>query len=329
MICLLSIYMIPVMSQPVVEAVFFDSYVSPGDNDFVNRFTGGLGMSQLTTSGITGGCLTLPNTVSWGNDNAIYCSKYIDSVSYTTNTRVAFKYDTTQSNGTNFDRAVSLFLRPSADFNHDVIASITYDQKIQIVSYSAVNNPVSVNLQHNHWYDFILITSCLAPAPVYQLSAATQLNDLGLSGTFPPIPAGNSSITFNDSLLYVDSAIQVSFTGTQWGGAKFIDNFRFQGVKSADSCNTSTHVQVIDQMDIEILIQGHTIAITHALPTRAYEVIDLSGRVVLSGEAPPGGTLCELDGLRNGIYILRISGSATVGNNTTMVRKFILTDHVN
>ena len=137
-------------SQTVMEYVSFDNYISSSDNDFVNNFTVGTGLNQITTNGITGGCLTTPNTISWGNDNAFYCSKYENAAQNITTTRISFKYDNTQLNAVNYDRAVSIFLRPSVDFNHYVIASITHDSKLQIVSYSWANNLPVVNLQHNH-----------------------------------------------------------------------------------------------------------------------------------------------------------------------------------
>ena len=65
-----------VSSQPVSESVLFDNYVSTADNDFVNRFDNGTGLNQIQTNGITGGCLETPQTISWGNDNAIYCTRY-------------------------------------------------------------------------------------------------------------------------------------------------------------------------------------------------------------------------------------------------------------
>src|SRR5262245_49774476 len=85
-------------SQIVTEDILFDNYISATNNDFANHFTGGLGLAQITTSGITGGCLTTPNTISWGNDNAIYCSKYIGALSYYARTSISFKYDSTQIN---------------------------------------------------------------------------------------------------------------------------------------------------------------------------------------------------------------------------------------
>src|SRR5688572_1175840 len=235
-IALLAINAIPCYSQTVIEYVSFDTYVSPTDNDFVNNFNNGTGLIQITTNGITGGCLTTPLTVGWGNDNAIYCSKYLNALNISV-TRLSFKYDTTQINPVNYDRSVSIFLRPSADFNHYVIASITHDSKIQIISYSMTNNMPVINLLHNHWYEFILTTDIVTASPNWIMNAYAQVNDLGLTGQTPPIPNGSSTISFSDSIFTIDPAVEVSFTATQWGGAKYVDNFRFQGMKSLDSCD--------------------------------------------------------------------------------------------
>jgi hypothetical protein len=162
-------------SQIVTENVLFDNYISSANNDFVNYFTGGSGLSQITANGITGGCLTTPLTVNWGNDNAIYCSKYIAADSAYTNTRLSFKYDTSQINNINFDRAASIFLRPSRDFNHYVIASVNNNKRLQIISYSWTNTPPLLNLQHNHWYEFLLNTAFVVDSPVYQVNVSAQV----------------------------------------------------------------------------------------------------------------------------------------------------------
>src|SRR6188768_210684 len=113
-LCILLLFLagLPAHSQSVVEYISFDYFVTTADNDFVNNFSNGPGFNQITTNGITGGCLTTPVTESWGNDNAIYCSKYLDSANYVSNTYISFKYDSTQLNAANFDRTVTIYLRP-------------------------------------------------------------------------------------------------------------------------------------------------------------------------------------------------------------------------
>ncbi len=307
------------ISQPVTENVMFDNYVSPSDNDLVNNFSGNILLTPTTTNGITGGCLATPTTESWGNNNAIYCSKYINSAAYSSSTRISFKYDTTQLNSINFDRAVSIFLRPNADFNHYIIASITPDKKIQVVSYFAANNPVSVNLLHNPWYEFILNTSFTTPAPTYQVATDAQLNDLGLTGLTPPIPAGNTSLSFTDSLLYVDTAVQVSFSGTSWGGAKYIDNFRFEGFKSADSCNAPTGIPAVIDTGVEVFVSGNTIECTSSHDKLMLHVYSISGQLLFSKEIRKGHSSIPIVELANGIYLLKISGSSSTLNITKKI----------
>src|SRR5215213_10709680 len=91
---ILAFHLFPAKGQIVIEQVDFNNYISPTDNDFVNRFNNGAGLAQITTNGITGGCLTVPATMNWGNDNAVYCSKYIANLGSYCKTNIAFKYDT-------------------------------------------------------------------------------------------------------------------------------------------------------------------------------------------------------------------------------------------
>ena len=306
-------------AQTVTEIINFNNYVSPSDNDLINNFSGGLGLLPLATNGITGGCVSTPNTVGWGNDNAIYCSKYLDSTNNISNTRISFKYDTTQLNTVNYDRAVSLFLRPAADFNHYVIASINYDKKIQIVTYSVANNPYLVNMEHNHWYEFILNVTCVSPASVHQIGAWAQLNDLGLTGLDPPVSLGNSSISFYDSLLYVDTAVQVSFTGTLWGGAKYIDNFQFQGVKSADSCNATTGVATVEAENIFINYYNNTIYLNQEVADLNVDVFSVSGQKMFSKIVAKGESSFSVASLVPGIYLVRVSGNGVNSNKKIVV----------
>ncbi|HMT27874.1 MAG TPA: hypothetical protein PKD91_01210 [Bacteroidia bacterium] len=305
-------------SQPVTENILFDNFISTTDNDLENYFSGNTLLTQITTNGITGGCLTTPTTESWGNNNAVYCSKYIDSTSYSNSTRISFKYDSTQLNSINYDRAVSIFLRPSADFNHYIIGSITSDKKIQVVSYFAANNPFQVNLLHNHWYEFILNTSYTTPAPVYQVAVDAQLNDLGITGLTPPIPAGNSSLTFTDSLLYVDTAVEVSFSGTLWGGASYIDNFHFEGMKTPNGCIISTGLSTLDSNVPQIYFSGNSIHIANNDHEMEYAILAVSGQVILTGKIKDKETVIPINALTNGVYLMRLTDTS---DNFQMMKK--------
>ncbi|MBK6642761.1 MAG: T9SS type A sorting domain-containing protein [Bacteroidia bacterium] len=312
------------MSQPVTETILFNNYVSPSDNDLVNNFSGSILLTPVSSNGITGGCLTVPTTESWGNNNAIYCSKYMNSSLYSNDARISFKYDSTLINPINYDRAVTIYLNPIADFNHYVIASITYDKKIQIVSYFAANNPFPVNLIHNHWYEFILSTSYDMPIPaLYEVTAEAQLNDLGPTGLTPPIPAGNSDIVFTDSLLYVDTAVRVSFSGTAWGGAKYLDNFQFQGIKSADSCNATTGIPAVTNPGVEVFFTANTIECTSTHQELLLELYSISGQKVVTKKLPSGYSSFSVSDFANGLYLMKIMAP---DGKVQLTKKFIVSN---
>lgn len=223
-------------AQMVSETVSFNNYISTSDNDFQNRFDNGPGLNQLQTNGITGGCLETPQTENWGNDNAVYCTHFKGQFGVSYITGICFKYDTTQLNSINFDRATSLWMKPYADPNHYVIASVLGTGNIQIVSYSAAASSAVLALQQDHWYNLLLITDFTGGAFNDQININAQVNDLGLSGQDPPFPTGFTNAVLHDSILITDADIEVSVTGTSWGGALYLDNFRSDGMKSYDNC---------------------------------------------------------------------------------------------
>jgi len=232
---LISLIPFSVISQVVNEDVHFDAYQSITDHDFVNYFDGGAGLIQNQTGGITGGCLATPDSINWGNDNAIYCSHYKPVVGDTTVTSLCFKYDSTTVSTGSFQRAVSIFLNPNADFNHYVIASVSGTKKIEILSYGWNLNPSpNLVLLHNHWYRFELKVFLVAASQ--QVHARAEVFDLGVSGTDPAISVNSGGGTFNDSILAVDTMIRVSFTATAFGGAALVDDFHFHGGKGQSNC---------------------------------------------------------------------------------------------
>ncbi len=324
-------------SQIVTENVLFDNYISSTNNDFTNHFTGGLGLTQITTNGITGGCLTTPNTenMNWGNDNAIYCSKYIGANTYYAKTSVCFKYDSTQINSVNFDRAVSIWLNPSADFNHYIIASVTYNKKLQIVTYSWANNLPSLNLLNAHWYQLLLQANFVTASPDYQINITASVNDLGLTGLTPPVPVGSSSGMINDSILFGDSAVQVSIAGTLWGGAKYLDNFHFEGIKSADSCLTIPTGVAVNETDDDVILFPNPARNKLAIGNRQYanesiEIYDILGEKRLTLTLFPdnnrdrrgeGTASIDVSKLAPGIYFLRI-----VSDEKFVTKKFVVSD---
>jgi hypothetical protein len=229
-------------AQVVNEDVHFDFYQNAANCDLVNYFDGGNGLIQNQVGGITGGCLISPDSIAWGNDNAIYCSTF-NPVSGDSNiTSICFKYDSTTVSISSFQRAVSLFMYPSTDFNHYVIASISGNKKIEILSYGWNNNPYpNVTLYDGHWYRFEL-TVVVYPLN-FQVVAKAELFDLGLTGTAPPVSVNSSFGGFVDNTLAADTSIQVSFTATSFGGAQITDDFHFHGGKGQSSCPVTAGIE--------------------------------------------------------------------------------------
>jgi hypothetical protein len=296
--------------QLVNEVVDFDNYVSPTNNDFANHFNNGLGLAQITTNGITGGCLTVPATMNWGNDNAIYCSKYVADSASLCKTHISFKYDTTVFNSSGFDRAVSIFLRPSADFNHYIIASVSHSQRIEILTYSWTNSPGPLlNLVHNHWYEFTLRVTFTGGAPGDQVDINSSIDDLGISGQNLPILVNTASGTFNDSILFGDTAVEVSLTATQNGGVKYIDNFQFEGIKSADSCiSIPTNIPEKSAENFSAFISGNELIIKNEMVSsgEVAEIFTVSGKKIYSAPLTGQESRVNISDFGPGVYFVRL-----------------------
>jgi hypothetical protein len=321
---LLLLYSHITYSQIVTETVAFDNYVSASDNDFVNFFSVGTGLNMITTNGITGGCLETPLTVNWGNDNAVYCSKYIAVPLNHSTTKLSFKYDSAMVNTANFDRAASIFLRPSADFNHYIIASVTHDKRLQIVSYSYANTPPLLNLLDNHWYELSLTTVYVSNAPTYQINVSAAVNDLGITGQSTPVNLSISNGTLYDSLFVGDSAVQVSFTAALWGGARYVDNFHYEGLKSADSCavaptgieeNFATSVHVYPNPVHEML----TVETNSTAPSE-FRIYDLLSRCVLR-KTVAETTEINLETLPTGPYLWELVRKNEIIQKGKLIKK--------
>ncbi|MEO8087836.1 MAG: hypothetical protein ABI763_13515, partial [Bacteroidota bacterium] len=261
MICIF-IGCLSAQAQMVNETVNFDNYINASDNDFINRFDNGPGLNQIQNNGITGGCLTTPQTESWGNDNAIYCTHFKGQIGVSYLTGICFKYDTTNLNSINFDRPVTIWMKPYLDPNHYVIASVLGSGNIQIVSYSTAASSPVLQWEQDHWYNLLLTTVFTGGAVNDQININAQVNDLGVTGNDPPIPTGFTNAVLHDSILIADTAIESSVSGTQWGGALYLDNFRFDGLKSYDNCVSTTVHEIKNDDLFEFYITGNKLIIT-------------------------------------------------------------------
>jgi hypothetical protein len=292
--------------QVVHESVTFDNYVSASDNDFENRFDNGPGLTQVQANGITGGCLETPQTISWGNANAIYCTRFKGVIGESYSTGICFKYDTTQLNNINFDRPVTLWMKPYIDPNHYIVASVLDSRQIQVISYSASASSAVMQLVHGHWYNLLLVTDFTGGGANDEIDINAQVNDLGVTGNDPPIPVSFANTVLHDSITIADSSIEVSIDGTLWGGARYLDNFRFDGMKSFDNC-ISTAVEENTPDNILVTTTASMLTVnTGNIQNGTIEIYDVHGNKVAEKKICSGMTELEISAMSSGIYLLSI-----------------------
>jgi hypothetical protein len=246
------------IGQFVTENVNFDIYTGPTNNDFANNFTGQIGMNQIITNGITGGSLTVPNIND--NNNAKYCSRYKHFVGSTDTTSISFKCDTAQINpNTPFERAIAIILGG----NHGVRAYVHLSEDsigdISMSSYSAtLFSAENFTLHDGKWYEFKLVTKVIGGAFGDQIDLTTLLYDLGLSGQSPPVLVNTTFGSIYDEFFAIDTAVDVSFYGSRWGGAIYLDNFSFSGNKSSVNCSQFCLLSFAQQPTDQIGVIGDT-----------------------------------------------------------------------
>ncbi len=318
---IISLNKIQSLGQIVNEVVNFDNYVSASDNDFENRFINGGGLFQVQSNGITGGCLETPQTSNWGNDNAIYCSKFNGVIGVTYTTSISFRYDTTQLNSINFDRPVSLWMSPHSDPNHYIIGSLLGSGNIQIVSYSATASSGVIQRQQGHWYNIILTTDFTGGAFNDKININARVNDLGITGNDPPIPNGFTNTILYDSVLIADTSIDVSFTGTSWGGAQYLDNFQFAGMKSYENCISTNVAESILRNTFSFSISNISLTIKAGKvpPNTSICIYNTQGQKLISSELKTGISSFDISTLKSGIYLVLIFGEGIMHTE-----KFIL-----
>ena len=252
LLLLLLLLNINLLSQTVSEEVKFDNI-----SDQSNYFNGMQSLVQIPTNGITGGCLQSPDSNNWGNDNSLYCSKYKGINNETYKTSICFLYDSVNTSG--YDRAASIWLYPHTDFNHYIISSVSHQRKIEISTYGSFNASfIPMPLMIGHWYMLEQVFN-ISSVPVNNTTNfSAKVLDLGaIPGSTQPVLIDSIGNFMIDSIFSLDDAISVSITGASYGGGKLLDDFHFEGVKSADSCLTSSINQLEDKLTIKIHLDNN------------------------------------------------------------------------
>jgi hypothetical protein len=213
-------------------------------SDLTNLFTN-YSSTGLTTNSVNGisssGSLTTPNSM---NINAIYCSKYKNTTNAVTKTSICFQYNGELVNPNSYNNAAGIYLHPSKDWNHYIMNYIRQNKSLEIYCYSwasANDKSVILDLLDNHWYKLQLTTTIIGGQFGDQIEILSEVFDLGIEGNQTPVLI-NSILKSNyfDITFAQDLSVEVSFSGSKWGGTSYLDNFKFEGVKALNSCNLSS-----------------------------------------------------------------------------------------
>ena len=316
-------------AQTVVrEDVHFNFYQSMSANDFVNHFSSGNGLSQIQNNGITGGCLATTDSIDWSNNRALYCSHYKPGTGDTSYTSICFKYDTAAMHPGTFQRAMSIWLIPYADFNHYIVASVTGNKKLELLTYSWANNPYPIlNMLDRHWYRCILTTAFIGGS-LHQVYLKADVFDLGFSGISVPALVNSSSGTINDSVLVADTSIAVYINGAARGGAIYLDDFRFEGREGYSNCvNTLTgisHEAVSHSFSIYPSPAMHTIFVEpnfHPVENIHVVIYDMMGKKLKEITSGEKKIALDVSSLPENIYFMQCSTATNVWTTKITVNK--------
>jgi hypothetical protein len=317
--------MFKTQAQVVTQDVNFDFYQSVTNNDFANNFNGITGITQIQTNGITGGCLLLEDSIDWGNDRGIYCTAYKPNSGDTAITGICFKYNSATVVLSALQRAMTIFMHPWADPNHYVIATISHEKKIELITYAWVNQFPPINLIDQHWYQYTLSTAFFPSSAQVYIKA--EVFDLGLSGTASPTLVSFADHTISDNILSADTAIQVAISGSTKGGGIYLDNFHFHGRKGFSNCVTPTGIAEQDfskKITVYPTFAKNTVTIKknyNLQGTMKITVFNIEGQELSVHNTNLTKTDLDVSSLSNGIYFIKCEAANEISNVKIFVSK--------
>jgi|GEM_PF-3460182 len=196
--------------------------------DLTRNFSNTSWISYSPSNGINNsGALLTPNITSWGNDVIKFKKYYSNSTVDTLKAQISFKYNSTNINPNDYQRAAAIFLN-GTDNNHDISFYLNKDKTLSVTSYSYAQNS-QLTMQDNHWYilEGILITKGGQFGD--EIYAVARVFDIGLNGLSNPTLVGSHKAKIFDINLVNESRFEVSVCGAKWGGAEYLDNFGVSG----------------------------------------------------------------------------------------------------
>lgn len=303
------------LSQIVNEEVTFDNYISSSNNDLSQKFIFGAYstpnfISQINYGGITGGALVPPNSVTL-NDFILYCSTYKNVLNNIMETSISFKYNSTLINPNVQNNILEIALR--GDLYQYPIAFNLDKNYLRINVYNNYMAPKNLqNLIDGHWYKIVTQYKPIGGDFGDQGFVKAEVFDIGTAGDATPQSIGSLEGNIYDlQLITKSSYFGVRISSTKWGGAEYLDNFKFNGSKFSNYCGQMSTIEYNEKNVLSAFPIPASKTLTIVNPRNGankIEVFDTIGKLVLNKTFTNSEDKISLniENLPRGTYIYRV-----------------------
>ncbi len=287
------------------QTILFNNYVSSTNNDLVNNFDGAYTFTQMTTNGITGGCVNIPTTgmsnvaryipkYKWtftqaNPFKASICFKYVSANDIKNNVFPTCKFQLRQ-----YDSATATstgnFIDTECDFEQ---ISVSCGVGTSYSDYF----PTYFSLPDS-WFKFEFATYNINQ----ELYMTTKMYDLGINGTSTPnlISTVNKNITTSfpsDLGMYY----QIWMVGYYTYGAQYLDNFNIT------SNFPSGTTEVANSREFVLTTNGNSISLdnlTNKMIT--LNLYTLSGKKMFTTTTGDTRSYFDISSFAKGMYYAEI-----------------------
>ena len=287
------------------QAISFDNYISSTNNDLVNNFDGAYTFTQITSNGITGGCVNVPTTGM--SDVARYKPKYKWNFTQANPFKVSvcFKYVGASDLKDNIYPTCQFQLRQydsatSTETGHFIDAMCDYEQismNYNVTLSSSGYLPPYFYLPDS-WFKFEFYTYNINQ----DLYMVSKLYDLGANGLAAPILM--STVSNNDTSSFPSNLgvyYQMWMVGYHSYGAQYLDNFNI-----TSNFSTGTN-DVVGYQDFQLSSNGNSLSLDNlGNKMVTLNVYDISGQKLFTSTTSDSKSYFDISSFANGIYFAEI-----------------------
>lgn len=212
--------------------VDFDYYLNIDSNDYTDKFFEADDFSYITTGGITGGALEVPDETDL-NQRVTYVKGLKSDIGKSYKSSICFKYNSNLINPNGFNTTAGIWLNYETSNNY-IYARISNGNNLNIHSYNWVasnhNVDLHLNLENGKWYRLELSVNVIGGTFNDEVFVQSEVFDLGNTGLSSEVSLGVSEGYIYHTGYTNNTVIDVSFFGSKWGGTEIMDNFNLTGV---------------------------------------------------------------------------------------------------